>query len=64
MDEVSDTWVWPGHMARRAYDDGQFDAPPDDDHGPGCRCDDCMWDETDTDSMMASWKRRQTREAE
>lgn len=55
---LSDTWVWPGRMIRRAYEDGRFDGPPNDaDHGPACQCADCMWDETDTDSMMASWKR-------
>lgn len=56
---LSDTWVWPGRMARKARQDGRFDGPPDDtDHGPACQCADCMWDETDTDSMMASWERR------
>ena len=46
-----DTWIWPGYMARKAYEQGWFHEPYtekkpiDVDHGPGCQCDDCMWDE-------------------
>ena len=66
--EAPNSWVWPGRMAQKAYEEGWFDPPYtekkpiDVDHGAGCRCADCMWEEDvcdapDTDSMIATWRR-------
>jgi hypothetical protein len=59
-----DEWIYPGYMARKAYEEGWFHEPYNEHkpydpcryHDIDCQCEDCMWHEDrDGDAMEASW---------